>query len=85
MTAVTWLGVLEDRATIEVGKRANLILLGATPRAAIENTRKIDHVFFNGRHFTRPEIDAMLTALDTLYAPYRPHFPPRAASALGRT
>lgn len=83
VTPATWLGVIGDRGTVEVGKRANLLLLDADPLAAIENTRKIDHVLFNGRHFARPELDAMLTALDTLYAPYRPHFSPGAAAALG--
>ena len=75
----TWLGVDDDRGTIAVGKRANLVLLGADPVAEIGNTRAIEGVVFNGMHFGRDELDAMLEELDALYASYRPYFSPQAA------
>lgn len=36
-----WLGMAEDRGTIEKGKRADLVLLDADPLTDISNTRKI--------------------------------------------
>jgi imidazolonepropionase-like amidohydrolase len=84
VTPATWLGVIKDRGTIEAGKRANLVLLDANPLDAIENTLAIKGVFLNGRHYDRPALDAMLQALDALYAPYRPYFSPQATSALNR-
>lgn len=58
-----WLGTDVDRGTIEVGKRADLVLLSADPLADIANTRKIAGVFVNGRFTTRATLDAMLADL----------------------
>ena len=44
----TWLGVADQLGTITVGKRADLVLLGADPLADIANTSRIDGVFVRG-------------------------------------
>jgi imidazolonepropionase-like amidohydrolase len=46
------LGIASETGTIETGKRADLVVLTADPLAAISNTRKIEHIFLNGRSFT---------------------------------
>jgi imidazolonepropionase-like amidohydrolase len=58
-----WLGVDGDRGTVEMGKRADLVLLDANPIANIANTRKIAGVFLNGRWIDRATLDAMLVDL----------------------
>jgi imidazolonepropionase-like amidohydrolase len=45
------LGILDEAGTIEVGKRADLVVLSADPLVAIENTRNIERVFLRGRSF----------------------------------
>lgn len=59
----TWLGINSEVGTVEVGKRADLILLDANPLSDVKNTRKISGVFVNGRWLNRPTIDAMLSDL----------------------
>lgn len=46
--------------TIEPGKRASLVLLGADPLADIRNVKRIDAVFLNGHYFDRAALDGML-------------------------
>jgi imidazolonepropionase-like amidohydrolase len=58
-----WLGVDKDRGTIEPGKRADLVLLNADPRADIRNTRNINGVFLSGRWLSRKTLDAMMADL----------------------
>jgi imidazolonepropionase-like amidohydrolase len=58
-----WLGVAADRGTIEVGKRADLVLLHADPLVAITNTRKIAGVFLGGRWVNRTTLDTMMKRL----------------------
>ncbi len=59
----TWLGVDSDRGTIEVGKRADLLLLDADPLANIANTRKVAGVMLGGRWLGRATLTAMLADL----------------------
>lgn len=59
----TWLGVDSDRGTIEVGKRADLVLLDANPLTDIANTRKIAGVFLNGKWVSRATLDDMMADL----------------------
>lgn len=43
------LGRLATEGTVEVGKKANLVLLDASPLADISNTRQVAAVILNGR------------------------------------
>jgi imidazolonepropionase-like amidohydrolase len=61
--AAIWLGIDSQVGTVEVGKRADLILLEANPVSDIQNTRKIAGVFVNGRWLDRSTLQAMLSDL----------------------
>lgn len=63
-----WLGVAADRGSLEPGKRADLILLGADPLSDVANTRRIAMVFASGRPFSRAELDRRMAALAARYA-----------------
>lgn len=63
----TWLGVSQDRGTVEVGKRADLLLLAADPRADITNTRRIVAVFVSGRYLSEPALKRMLNTTAQRY------------------
>ena len=64
--AAQFVGQLDSRGTIEVGKTADLVLLEKDPLADIHNTRSIQAVVLNGRLFQRAELDAMLAKAQTL-------------------
>jgi imidazolonepropionase-like amidohydrolase len=51
-----------DSGTIEVGKRADLVLLTADPLADIHNTRRIEAVILKGRFHDQRELAALLNA-----------------------
>jgi imidazolonepropionase-like amidohydrolase len=51
---------LADTGTIEKGKRADLVLLDASPLEDIGNTRKIQGVVLGGRYFSRADLDRLL-------------------------
>jgi imidazolonepropionase-like amidohydrolase len=55
-----WLGVLEETGTIEVGKRADLVLLRANPLEEISNTRRIEGVMLDGQWLSRIAVDFLL-------------------------
>lgn len=55
-----FLGVLNERGTVEEGKIADLVLLDANPLDDIRNTRKIRAVILNGRPLVRSELDQLL-------------------------
>jgi len=59
-TPAEFLGRLEHQGTIEVGKDADLVLLGANPLANIHNTQKIVGVVRRGHYLDRKALDAML-------------------------
>ena len=56
----TWLGVDDDLGTIAVGKRADLVLLGADPLAEIANTKRIDGLLVRGEWLDRGALDGLL-------------------------
>ena len=60
--ACQWLGVEEDRGTIEAGKRADLLLLDADPLENVANTRKISAVILGGRYLPHQKLDKLLAA-----------------------
>jgi imidazolonepropionase-like amidohydrolase len=55
-----FLGASRDWGTIEIGKRADLVLLTANPLDDIANTMKIDAVAVGGRWLARSDLDAMI-------------------------
>jgi hypothetical protein len=63
-----WLGVAPDRGTVEVGKRADLILLTADPLVDVSNTRRIAYVLRDGRPYSRSDLDKRMAALAARYA-----------------
>jgi imidazolonepropionase-like amidohydrolase len=58
----TFLGREKLQGTIEVGKRADLILLEADPLTDIRNTRRIAGVLVRGRLLSKPDIDRIIAA-----------------------
>jgi hypothetical protein len=61
--AADWLGVGDDRGTVAIGKRADLVLLEANPLEDITNTRRIAAVIRDGLYLDRDELDALLMDL----------------------
>ena len=55
-----WLGTIDDRGTVAVGKRADLLLLEGNPLQDIKNTRRIAGVIVGGRYFSRNELNVRL-------------------------
>jgi hypothetical protein len=52
----------EELGLIAPGKRADLVLLSADPLADIHSTTQIQGVWFRGKYFDRPALDALLAA-----------------------
>jgi imidazolonepropionase-like amidohydrolase len=57
-------GIEEQFGTVEKGKMADLVLLGANPLQDISNTEKIAAVFYNGRFYSGKELDRMLAGVE---------------------
>ena len=64
--AADFMGQLDRRGTIEVGKTADLVLLDKDPLADIHNTRSIQAVVLSGKLYPRAALDAMLAKAQTL-------------------
>ncbi len=58
-----YLGKLDEFGTVEVGKRADLVLLESNPLEEIANTRQIAGVMARGRYYSRADLDLMLEAV----------------------
>jgi adenine deaminase len=63
LSPATWLGIDSQVGTVEVGKRADLILLDANPLTDVKNTRKIAGVFVNGKWLDKATLNAQLSDL----------------------
>jgi len=63
LNASKYLG-LADTGTVEVGKRADLVLLDADPLEEISNTRKIQGVVLAGRYLSRADLDRLLQQVE---------------------
>jgi imidazolonepropionase-like amidohydrolase len=61
-----FMGQLDRRGTIEVGKTADLVLLDKDPLADIHNTRSIQAVVLSGKLYPRVALDAMLAKAQNL-------------------
>jgi imidazolonepropionase-like amidohydrolase len=61
-------GRRETLGTIETGKIADLVLLEGNPLSSIASTMKIDSVFFNGKYFSRADLDRIRKGLKKLAA-----------------
>lgn len=55
-----YLGELEEFGTVEVGKRADLVLLEANPLDDIANTRQVAGTMVRGRWYSRADLEIML-------------------------
>jgi imidazolonepropionase-like amidohydrolase len=64
--AAEFMGQLDHRGTIEVGKTADLVLLDRDPLADIHNTRSVQAVVLGGKLYPRAALDAMLAKAQTL-------------------
>ena len=60
-----YLGDLDDAGTIEIGKRAELVLLEANPLEDLSNARKIIGVMCNKKWLNREDIHRKLENLYT--------------------
>lgn len=78
-----WLRTSGERGMVEVGKRAELLLLDADPVVSVANTRRIADVFTGGKRLRRADLDDMLASLARRYAAMPPFQmqPPGASTA----
>ncbi len=54
----------QTQGTVEKGKYADMVLLDANPLVDIGNTQKIAAVIFNGRYFSRVELEKLLAKVE---------------------
>jgi imidazolonepropionase-like amidohydrolase len=59
-----FLEILDDLGTVEEGKLADLVLLGANPLENISNTQRVNAVIADGRVYERSDLDAVLAKVE---------------------
>jgi imidazolonepropionase-like amidohydrolase len=64
VNAARWFGLEDQRGTVEVGEKADLVLLDDDPLSSIDNTRRIHGVMLRGRWLDRAELDRLLSAYE---------------------
>ncbi|MEX0707507.1 MAG: amidohydrolase family protein, partial [Woeseia sp.] len=64
-----WFGTEPESGTVEVGKRADLVVLDDNPLADIGNSRRVHGVMLRGRWLGRPELDALLRRYERAASP----------------
>jgi imidazolonepropionase-like amidohydrolase len=62
------MNALSEFGTIEVGKRADMVLVDANPLDDVRNTRRISGVVVRGAWLPKQELERMLEAVAALYA-----------------
>lgn len=78
LRAATWNGAVfldltDSYGSVELGKRADLVILDANPLEDIGNTRRIRALLFGGRYFDRAALDQVLNrAVESTTRPLRP-------------
>ncbi len=55
-SAAEFFGRLAEEGTVEVGKKANLVLLEANPLTDVANTRRVAAVVLRGRFISAEEL-----------------------------
>ncbi len=63
-----FVGLADAFGTVDVGKHADLVLLGADPLADIRHARQVEAVIVGGRLHNRPTLDAMLDDVEAAVA-----------------
>ena len=63
--AAEYLNASGESGTVEVGKRADLVLLDANPLQTVANASRIAGVMARGRWLPRAELDRMLSEIET--------------------
>lgn len=69
LAGAEYLGRTGEFGTVEVGRRADLVLLDADPLQDIANTRRIHTVILDGRPFTRAALDSLLSEVEAAARP----------------
>ena len=64
-----FLGIAGETGSVEVGKRADLVVLDADPTRDVRNTRRIHALIFDGRLLRRADLDELLETAARAQAP----------------
>jgi hypothetical protein len=59
----------KEFGTIEVGKRADLLILKSNPLQKISNLENIDAVIVRGIYMSRKDLDQLLAEIERIYNP----------------
>ena len=63
-TGARFLDLTSDHGSIEAGKLADLVLLDGNPLLDVSQTRSIEAVIFDGRLYTRADLDALMQGVE---------------------